>query len=206
MPSSTPKIHGQDARATKIAPFRLAVFLVVVAGAMAGDKPSAPDGYAPPETFSPEQREHWAYQPVKRAVPPAVKESGWVRNPIDRFILAEIEKLGMVHAPEADRVPLIRRVTFDLTGLPPSPDEVAVLRWRSAPGRLRTPGRSAACQPAVWRAVGPALARPGSLRRFQRLRARRRTPRRLALSRLGRERSERRSALRSVLDAANRRR
>ena len=92
---------------------------------MAADNPSPPDGFAPSESFSQEQREHWAYQPVKRALPPVVKESGWVKNPIDRFILAEIEKLSLVHAPEADRVALIRRVTFDLTGLPPSPDEVA---------------------------------------------------------------------------------
>ena len=125
MPLSTPKILGQDAHAIKIAPFQLAAFLVVVAGAIAGDKPSGPDGYAPHEAFSQEQREHWAYQPVKRVLPPVVNDTGWVRNPIDRFILAEIEKLGMVHAREADRVPLIRRVTFDLTGLPPSPDEVA---------------------------------------------------------------------------------
>ena len=61
---------------------------------------------------------------MKRATPPPVKETGWVRNPIDRFILAEIEKLEMVHAAEADKVALIRRVTFDLIGLPPSPDEV----------------------------------------------------------------------------------
>jgi Protein of unknown function (DUF1553)/Protein of unknown function (DUF1549) len=94
-------------------------------GLIAGDKPPPPDSYAPPETFSPEQREHWAFQPVKRTEPPAVKESGWVRNPIDRFILAEIENLGMVHATQADRVALIRRVTFDLIGLPPSASEVA---------------------------------------------------------------------------------
>jgi len=101
------------------------VLLVVVAGVMAGDTPSRTDGYALPETFSDEQREHWAYQPVKRVDPPAVKETGWVRNPIDRFILAEIEKMDLHHAALADRVALLRRVTFDLTGLPPSPDEVA---------------------------------------------------------------------------------
>jgi hypothetical protein len=103
----------------------IAVLLIMAVGAMAGDKSPGPDGYALPETFSTEQREHWAYQPVKRASPPAVKEAGWIRNPIDRFILAEIEKLGMVHALEANRGALIRRVTFDLLGLPPSPDEVA---------------------------------------------------------------------------------
>jgi hypothetical protein len=93
--------------------------------AIAGDERSQADGFAPPETFSQEQREHWAYQAVKRSEPPLVKECNWVKNAIDRFILAELEKLGFNHSPEADRVALIRRVTFDLTGLPPTPDEVA---------------------------------------------------------------------------------
>ena len=105
--------------------FPLAAFLVVAAGVMAGDKPPASEDVAPPEKFSHEQRDHWAYQPVRRDVPPAVKEAGWVRNPIDSFILAEIEKLGMSHAPEADRVALIRRVTYDLTGLPPTSADVS---------------------------------------------------------------------------------
>ncbi len=68
--------------------------------------------------------DHWAYQPVKRTVPPAVKESAWVRNPIDRFILAGLEEMDFAAAPEADRPALIRRVTYDLTGLPPTPAEV----------------------------------------------------------------------------------
>ncbi len=125
MPLSNPKLHGRNARATQLATFAATVILFTAVGLMAGDNPKSPDGFAAPETFSQEQREHWAYQPVKRSGPPDVKKSGWIRNPIDRFILAEIEKLEMVHAPQADRVALIRRVTFDLTGLPPSPDEVA---------------------------------------------------------------------------------
>jgi hypothetical protein len=92
---------------------------------MAGDQTPPPTGEAAPETFSAEQRSHWAYQPVVRVTPPAVKDSAWVRGPIDRFVLAELEKLGVPHASEADRVPLIRRVTYDLTGLPPTPAEVA---------------------------------------------------------------------------------
>src|SRR5581483_5894549 len=55
---------------------------------------------------------------------PAVKEPAWPRNAIDAFILAGIEEMGFAHAPEASRVELIRRVTFDLTGLPPTPEEV----------------------------------------------------------------------------------
>jgi len=86
-------------------------------------KPGPPE-FAPPETFTSEQRSHWAYQPVTRPEPPKVKETGWIRNPIDRFILADLEAAELPHSPEADRLALIRRVTFDLTGLPPSPQEV----------------------------------------------------------------------------------
>jgi hypothetical protein len=77
------------------------------------------------ESFTAEQKSHWAYQPVERPEPRAVRESSWVRNPIDRFILAELESVDLPHAPQADRVALIRRLTYDLTGLPPRPEEVA---------------------------------------------------------------------------------
>jgi hypothetical protein len=101
--------------------------------ALAAFQQTGPDGSAPTENFTAEQRSHWAYQPVKRVDPPPVKESAWVRNPIDRFILAELEPLGLAHAPEADRVSLIRRVTFDLTGLPPHPEEVAAFEHDTRP-------------------------------------------------------------------------
>jgi hypothetical protein len=124
MPLFPPERRSPKFLATKFAARSFIALLIAVASANAGDKPGPTDGFAPPESFSPEQREHWAYQPIKRTLPPAVKESGWVKNPIDRFILAELEKLEMNHAPEVDRVSLIRRVTFDLIGLPPSPEEV----------------------------------------------------------------------------------
>ncbi len=75
---------------------------------------------------------HWAYQPPKRPEPPAVTNPRWVRNPIDNFILARLESEGLKPAPEADKATLLRRVTFDLTGLPPTPAEVdAFLRDKS---------------------------------------------------------------------------
>ncbi|MBL8223210.1 MAG: DUF1549 domain-containing protein, partial [Bryobacterales bacterium] len=71
-----------------------------------------------------EWKEHWSFSaPVKRE-PPAVKNTAWVRNAIDRFILAKLEQEGLTPAPEADRRALIRRVSLDLTGLPPTPAEV----------------------------------------------------------------------------------
>jgi hypothetical protein len=68
--------------------------------------------------------EHWSFKAPVRPAAPEVKEGTWARNPIDRFILARLEKDGVAHGPEADKVTLIRRLTFDLTGLPPTPAEV----------------------------------------------------------------------------------
>ena len=74
-------------------------------------------------TPNPKSR-HWAFQPVMRPEPPEVRDRAWVRNPIDRFIAARLESEGYAPSPEANRVTLIRRVSFDLIGLPPSTAEV----------------------------------------------------------------------------------
>ncbi len=71
-----------------------------------------------------EWKKHWAFQPHQQKTPPETNQSQWVKNPIDAFILAGLEKKGLTPAPSADRVALIRRVYFDLTGLPPAPEEV----------------------------------------------------------------------------------
>jgi len=67
---------------------------------------------------------HWSLIPPKAAPLPEVKMAGWARNEIDRFVLARLEREGLAPSPEADRVALLRRVTLDLTGLPPTPEEV----------------------------------------------------------------------------------
>ncbi len=69
-------------------------------------------------------RAHWAYVPPHRPGLPAVKDARWPRNAIDRFLLARMEAEGLTPMPEADKVTLLRRVTLDLTGLPPTPAEV----------------------------------------------------------------------------------
>ncbi|KAF0181195.1 MAG: signal peptide protein [Limisphaerales bacterium] len=69
-------------------------------------------------------RKHWAFQPVRAVQLPTVKDATWSRNDVDRFILAALEAKGLKPSPEADRRTLIRRVTFDLIGLPPTPEEV----------------------------------------------------------------------------------
>jgi cytochrome c553 len=68
-----------------------------------------------------EYQPHWSFIPPKRPELPAVKNEGWTRNPIDRFILSRLEAEGLSPAPEADRRVLARRVSLDLTGLPPAP-------------------------------------------------------------------------------------
>jgi Protein of unknown function (DUF1553)/Protein of unknown function (DUF1549)/Planctomycete cytochrome C/Concanavalin A-like lectin/glucanases superfamily len=69
--------------------------------------------------------EHWAYVAPKRPPAPEVKDRSWTRNPIDHFILARLEREALQPSPEADRATLLRRVSFDLTGLPPTPEEVS---------------------------------------------------------------------------------
>jgi hypothetical protein len=69
--------------------------------------------------------QHWSFQPVSEPEPPAVADEAWIRNPIDRFVLARLEAEGLAPAPEADRRSLARRVALDLTGLPPEPDLLA---------------------------------------------------------------------------------
>jgi hypothetical protein len=69
-----------------------------------------------------EYQEHWAFIPPVKTNPPTVKNQGWVRNPIDAFVLAKLEQEGLTPAPEADRNTLARRIALDVTGLPPAPE------------------------------------------------------------------------------------
>ncbi len=69
-------------------------------------------------------RKHWAFQPVARYEPPAVNDTAWPLTPVDAFVLAKLEARGWSPAPDASRGDWLRRVTFDLTGLPPLPEDV----------------------------------------------------------------------------------
>ncbi len=77
---------------------------------------------------------HWAYVPPRKAELPEVQAADWPREPIDYFVLARLEKQSLKPAPPADKVTLIRRVTFDLTGLPPTRAEVQLFLQDNAPG------------------------------------------------------------------------
>ena len=71
-----------------------------------------------------ERAKHWSFQPVRRPNIPGVKNDSWARNPIDRFVLTRLEKAGLQPAPEADRRTLLRRLSYDLTGLPPTVEQL----------------------------------------------------------------------------------
>src|SRR5678815_5970295 len=78
-------------------------------------------------------KEHWSFIPATRPAVPLVKNTKWARNEIDRFILARLEAEGLKPSAEADKATILRRVTFDLTGLPPTLAEVdAFLADKSA--------------------------------------------------------------------------
>lgn len=74
--------------------------------------------------ITPQQKSHWAFQPIRKPAIPTVTNQQWPLNEIDRFILSKLESNGLKANPQADKRTLIRRATFDLIGLPPAPDEV----------------------------------------------------------------------------------
>ena len=80
-----------------------------------------------------QERNFWSFQPLVRHLPPAVKQAQRVRTPIDQFVLARLEEKGFGFAPDADRQTLVRRLYLDMTGLPPSVDEVDSFLANTAP-------------------------------------------------------------------------
>jgi hypothetical protein len=80
------------------------------------------------------ERDFWSFQPLKPVAIPSVKAIERVRNPIDSFIIKKLDANGLSLSPEADRLTLLRRVTFDLTGLPPTPEEIEQFQADDAPG------------------------------------------------------------------------
>ncbi|MGV3530777.1 MAG: DUF1549 domain-containing protein, partial [Chthoniobacteraceae bacterium] len=80
-----------------------------------------------------EEREFWSFQPIRRPEPPAIKSTARVRTIVDTFALAKLEAAGMDFAPDAEKTTLLRRVTLDLTGLPPTPEEVEAFVSDPAP-------------------------------------------------------------------------
>ncbi len=80
-----------------------------------------------------EYEQHWAFEQPEKLDPPAVENADWARNDIDRFVLAKLEAKGLTPAPEADRRTLVRRLYYDLIGLPPTPEEVEAFARDESP-------------------------------------------------------------------------
>lgn len=87
-------------------------------------KPPAAGVNAKEMMFTTAQKNHWAFQPVRVNALPDVRDSAWPHSSMDRFLLAKLEQASLKPSPSADKRTLLRRATFDLTGLPPSPEEL----------------------------------------------------------------------------------
>ena len=136
------KLGGESGSVTKLRHGRESLLIEVVTGThediprMPYKKPAlstaqidilrswVAQGAKAPEIEEPGRFIHWAFVPPSHPEPPRVKQGRWVRNPIDRFILARLENEKIKPSPEADRITLLRRVSLDLTGIPPTPAEV----------------------------------------------------------------------------------
>ena len=93
-------------------------------GAPWPDQAAAAVKITQPEADATAGRDHWAWQPVRRVSPPAVRNGDWSSHPVDNFILAGLEAKGLSPSADADRYTLLRRIYIDLTGLPPGPAEI----------------------------------------------------------------------------------
>ncbi len=88
-------------------------------------------------SFTDDEKQFWAFQPMRDFAPPQVKNAAWVKSPIDNFVLAKLEEKGLKPAPPADKLTLLRRATFDLTGLPPTVKEMSDFLADNAPDAFK---------------------------------------------------------------------
>ncbi len=104
--------------------------------------PDAAPGAKGPPGVAAAREQHWSFRPVQKPAVPAVRETGRVLTPVDAFVLAKLGEKGLTLSPPAGKRALLRRVTFDLTGLPPTPEEVeAFVRDRSPDAYARVVDR-----------------------------------------------------------------
>ncbi len=152
-----------------------------------------------------EDREHWAFQPVQKISPPDVVNTDWPETPIDRFVLARLEAANLQPSSPANKATLLRRVSFALIGLPPSPVKTLL---RFSPTRRLTLTNELST--GYWRlritVVGDGTGSTRSLRRLGRLSQRPRSAARVAVPRLRHRQLQRRQAVRAVRHRAARRR
>ncbi len=104
-------------------------------GAVAGADKAASD-WKKKEIDIAEGRKFWAFQPPKEQTPPQVKNTAWPKSDLDKFVLAKIEEKGLQPVADAQKLELLRRVTFDLTGLPPTTDQIQAFAKDTSPKAL----------------------------------------------------------------------
>ena len=165
---------------------------------------------APEKAITPEQRAFWSFQPLASHTPPPVSNTAWPRTDIDRFILARLEKEGLSPVAPASRLALLRRATLDLTGLPPTPEEVDAFLNDDSPEAFEKVVDRLLASPAYGEAWGRHLAGCRAVWRGRLPQPRSRGPRpqpvseRPPVSRLGDPRLQRRPAVRPVRHRAAR--
>jgi hypothetical protein len=122
----------------KLADLDIAIFEKWVADGLPvpADRIGGDIAKAPPKggVVTEEAKKYWVYQPLKRPTVPEVKNKAWVKSPIDAFVLAKLETKGLKPVKPADKATLIRRATYDLTGLPPTPEDVDAFVNSTDPG------------------------------------------------------------------------
>lgn len=116
----------------KLSPAEVAIIERWIAGGANTARPE-PENVAAADAFTEEERSFWSFQPVRRAPLPAVRDGAEPRTPIDFFLLAKLESHNLSFSAEADKSTLLRRLYFDLIGLPPSPENLAEFLADSSP-------------------------------------------------------------------------
>jgi hypothetical protein len=106
--------------------------------ALATPPDSQPEATPEAGAFTDDERSFWSFQPVRQVTPPAVRAVTWPQSPIDHFILVRLEEHGLSPSTPADKRTLLRRATFDLTGLPPTPDEIEAFLVDESPAAFAT--------------------------------------------------------------------
>src|SRR5688572_19508456 len=112
--SGTESLNRREQRKRRLGSLRLLLFAIFVAGNCGT--------FANAET---NKSDCWSFKPASKPIVPAIADSKWPRNELDRFILSKLREQKLSPSADADRRTLIRRVTFNLTGLPPTPEEAA---------------------------------------------------------------------------------
>ncbi len=116
----------------KLKPAQIAVLEKWIKMGAPDPREVAPSGVAGDVANLETGRKHWAYQPVRKHAPPDVKDPQWPRGAVDQFMLASMEKVGLAPAEDAKPQALVRRLYFDLTGLPPTPEQIDAFEQAAA--------------------------------------------------------------------------